>query len=38
VWVSQPTHPFLFPAVKQKRPQAVALIADAVRAATRIRI
>jgi hypothetical protein len=36
-WVSQPTHPFFFPAVKAKRPEAMALIANAVRSATRIR-
>lgn len=37
VWVAQPTHPFLFPAVRQKRPEAMTLIASAVRTATRIR-
>jgi hypothetical protein len=36
VWVDQPTHPFLFPAVKEKRPEAMLMIAAAVRTATRI--
>lgn len=33
-WTSQPTRPFLFPAVKSKETQAKALIAEAVRSAT----
>lgn len=37
-WVEQPTHPFLFPAVRQKRPEVMALVASAVRTATRIRL